>query len=73
MDRDQAQPLTPEEAKMQLRHAADRLALSTWVRHRPFGAVITGVLAGFLVGRVPRLWSHISSSGVGQRVFDRFM
>lgn len=73
MDRHATEPLTTEEAKAQLRHAAAHIGITHWVRRQPFGAVVTGVLAGFLMGRVPRFLSHLSQSRVGQSVIDRLV
>jgi hypothetical protein len=73
MVRETTEPLTPEQAKDQLRQVAARIGIVPWVRREPFGSMLTGLLAGFLFGRVPRFWSQLSRSRVGQKVIDRFV
>jgi hypothetical protein len=73
MGRKTVESLTPDQAKQQLRQVAARLGVTPWVRGQPFGAMATGVLAGFLLGRVPRFWSRLSHSRVGQKMIDRLV
>jgi hypothetical protein len=66
--------LTPEEAKQQLRYVAARLGIGPWVRRQPLGAVMTGVVSGFLLGRIPRRSiSRLSHTRVAKRMFDRLV
>jgi len=67
------EPLTPAEAKEQLREVAARVGIVPWVRRDPFGAMITGAVVGFLLGRLPRVLRQVTHSRVGQKVIDRLV
>lgn len=67
------EPLTPEEAKRQLRIAAARMGIVPWVRRQPKGAIITGLATGFMLGRVPRFWSQLFRSPMGKKMINRLV
>jgi hypothetical protein len=51
----QAEPLTTEEAKQQLRHAVREAGFSAWVQREPLRAIALGLLAGVILGGSPRV------------------
>jgi hypothetical protein len=51
MDRDTTHPLTPEEAKIRLRAAAERVSLINWMSQHKGGVLAAALASGFIAGR----------------------
>lgn len=51
MDRDPAHPLTPEEAKVRLRAAAQQLRVTIWTGRRGWRMLAAALVGGFIAGR----------------------
>lgn len=47
-------PLTLEEAKLQLRFAARELSPRAYIARHPLGSLLTTAITGFVVGTQPR-------------------
>ena len=73
MARKETEPLTPQEAKQQLRYVALRFGLAPWVRRQPIGAVLAGLLGGFILGRAPRSLGRLSNTKMAQKMIDRLV
>ena len=51
----QTEPLTTDEAKRRLRHAAREAGFSAWARREPLRVLALGLLAGMIFGSSPRI------------------